>query len=134
MIPAPSPEGPSRRSLDPTGSAAVLPLLKEAASGWMRDNAMRLSAAVSFYSIVSLAPLLVIALKMVGLVWKHQGLAGVQITRQMTSLMGSQAAEALETMIASGARQGSLQNVLEFGRGREKGGREKGWETYSVGS
>lgn len=106
MTSDPSPERSTRRPLDQTGSAAVLPLLKEAASGWMRDNAMRLSAAVSFYSILSLAPLLVIALKMVGLVWKHQGPAGVQITRQMTSLMGSQAAEALETMIASGGRQG----------------------------
>ena len=106
MNPAPSSKHPSRRSLFARGSAAVLPLLKEAASGWMRDNAMRLSAAVSFYSILSLAPLLVIALKMVGLVWKHQGLAHLQIARQMTSLMGSQAAEALETMIASGGRQG----------------------------
>jgi membrane protein len=86
--------------------ASLLRLLKEAALGWMRDNAMRLSAAVSFYSILSLAPLLVIALKIVGLVWTHQGLAREQITRQMTSLMGSQAAEALKPMIERGGKQG----------------------------
>jgi uncharacterized BrkB/YihY/UPF0761 family membrane protein len=41
-------------------------LLKEAALIWVADNAMRLSAAVSFYAILSLAPLLVITLKIVG--------------------------------------------------------------------
>ena len=106
MTSDPHPEPPSGSSLHQNGSAAVLPLLKEAASGWMRDNAMRLSAAVSFYAILSLAPLLVITLKMVGLVWKHQGIARLQITRQMTNLMGSQAAGALKPMIESGGRQG----------------------------
>src|SRR6185437_8263072 len=106
MNPAPSSKHPSRRSLFARGSAAVLPLLKEAASGWMRDNAMRLSAAVSFYSILSLAPLLVITLKMLGLVWKHQGIARLQITRQKTNLMGSQAGGALEPMIEGGGRPG----------------------------
>jgi membrane protein len=90
----------------PRRRAQVLPLLKETASAWVTDNAMRLSAAVSFYAILSLAPLLVIALKIVGVIWTQKGYAREQITRQMTGLMGSQAADALAPMIESGGRHG----------------------------
>ena len=38
----------------------VWTVVKEAATGWMDDNATRLSAALAFYTILSLAPLLVI--------------------------------------------------------------------------
>ena len=54
----------------------------------MRDNAMRLSAALSLYAILSLGPLLVITLKIVGVVWTRREYARDQITRQMTGLMG----------------------------------------------
>jgi len=81
-------------------------VLREAASGWRRDNAMRLSAAVSFYAILALAPLLVITLKLVSFVWTRQEYARAQMTRQMTTLMGPQAAEAVTPMIASGGRHG----------------------------
>ena len=67
---------------------------------------MRLSAAVSFYAILALAPLLVITLKLVGFVWTRQEYARVQMTRQMTTLMGPQAADAVKPMIASGGRHG----------------------------
>src|SRR2546428_46216 len=44
---------------------ALWPLLKETAGDWMQDNAMRLSAALALYTILSLAPLLVITMKIV---------------------------------------------------------------------
>ena len=34
-------------------------LLKDAGAGWMKDKAMRLAAALVFYTILSAAPLLV---------------------------------------------------------------------------
>ena len=99
MALSPSPDVPPHRDRGGRGAGALLPLLKETASGWVRDNAMRLSAALSLYAVLSLAPLLVITLKIVGVVWTQKEYAREQITRQMTSLMGSQAAEALKPMI-----------------------------------
>ncbi|MDQ3564838.1 MAG: hypothetical protein M3436_12070 [Pseudomonadota bacterium] len=41
-------------------------LLKEMAGDWMEDNVLRLSAALAYYSIFSIAPLLVIAVGIAG--------------------------------------------------------------------
>ena len=48
--------------------------------GWLADNAMRLSAALSLYTILSLAPLLVITIKVVGVVLRNKDYARKQIT------------------------------------------------------
>ena len=107
MTAAPSPDLPPPRHRQTRWTdPALAALLKETAAGWMRDNAMRLSAALSLYAILSLAPLLVITLKIVGVVWTRREYAREQITRQMTGLMGAQAAEALKPMIESGGRHG----------------------------
>ena len=42
--------------------------LKEAANGWMDDHATRLAAALAYYRMLSLAPMLVITIKIIG-VW-----------------------------------------------------------------
>ena len=42
-------------------------LFRTAASGLCRDNALRLSAAVSFYAVLSLAPLLAIVIRVMGI-------------------------------------------------------------------
>ena len=52
-----------------------MPLLKATSAGWMRDNAMRLSAALALYTILSLAPLLVITAKVVGALTRDAGYA-----------------------------------------------------------
>ena len=62
----------------------ICSVLKQAAAGWMRDNAMRLSAALSLYTILSLAPLLVITIKIVSVLWRNQD---EHIRTQLTSLM-----------------------------------------------
>ena len=44
--------------------------LKETIKDWLSDNASRLAAALAYYSLLSLAPLLVIAVAVVGFfVW-----------------------------------------------------------------
>src|ERR1700733_4552527 len=82
-------------------------LLKETATSWVADNAMRLSAALSLYSILSLAPLLVITLKMVALVWRNAQAAREQVTQQMTNLMGHEGADAIQAMLDNGAKHGN---------------------------
>ena len=81
-------------------------MLKETIADWLEDKAMRLSAALALYTILSLAPLLVITLKIVGVVLRNKDYARDQMTDQITDLMGWQVAQAVQPMIESGSRAG----------------------------
>jgi len=85
---------------------ALYSLLKDTASNWMEDNAMRLSAALSLYTLLSLAPLLVISIKVIAVVAGGKK-ATATITHQVQNLMGSKAAEAVQPMIENGGKHGS---------------------------
>ncbi len=54
----------------------LFPLLKDAASEWVDDGAMRLSSSLAYYAIFSLAPLLVIMISMAGLVFGEDAAEG----------------------------------------------------------
>jgi membrane protein len=84
--------------------ASIGLLFKQAVSEWRRDNALRLSAAVSFYTVLSLAPLLVIVIRVMGVAHARQ-FARQQIIRQATNLMGAQAAAAIKAIIEGSATQ-----------------------------
>jgi membrane protein len=75
-------------------------LFTQAASEWLADNALRLSAAVSFYAVLSLAPLLAIVIRATGLVHASQ-FAREQILKQTANLMGTQAADAIKPILES---------------------------------
>src|SRR6266496_1798512 len=77
----------------------LLSMLKDTANEWLDDNAMRLSAALAYYAIFSLAPLLVITVAVAGLVFGEEAARG-GISNQLQALAGQQAAEALQTLIA----------------------------------
>ena len=47
--------------------------LKTAASGWSQDNATRLSAALAYYTMLSIAPLLIFTIKFIGLWYRNSG-------------------------------------------------------------
>jgi membrane protein len=66
-------------------------LIKDAVDGWQRDNASLLAAAVAFYTIFSLAPVLVIALAVAG-AFIGDGAARSTLAGQLHSLMGPRAA------------------------------------------
>lgn len=44
-------------------------LLKETTSEWQDDNAMRLAAALAYYTVFSLAPLMLAAIGIAGLIF-----------------------------------------------------------------
>jgi membrane protein len=69
---------------------------KEAGSGWAEDNASQLSAAVAFYTILSLAPLLVIVTAIVGWVLGPEVASG-QLHQQLQGLLGDGGAEVAKT-------------------------------------
>ncbi len=93
----------------------VIRLLKTTFDHWMEDNALRLSAALSYYSIFSIAPLLVIAISVAGLVLGDEAVRG-QIKPLMQAYVGPQAAEAVQSMIQSASKpsDGWLGAIIGF--------------------
>jgi membrane protein len=75
-------------------------LFKEAFKGWNEDNASRMAAALAYYTVFSLAPLLVICIALAGLIFGQEAAQG-QIVGQIGSVVGQQSAEAIQAMIAA---------------------------------
>lgn len=72
-------------------------ILREAVRDLFDDQAMRLAASISYYAILSLAPLLLLLLTLLGLFWDQQ-VAGQEITGQVRSLVGESGAEVAQTV------------------------------------
>ena len=75
-------------------------IVKETLSGWSDHKAQKLAASLSYYTIFALAPLLIIVISIVGLVFKHEAAQG-QIVSQVRMLMGEQGAEMVAAMVKS---------------------------------
>src|SRR5437016_10496729 len=75
-------------------------ILQTAAAKWVADKAAQMGAALAFYSVLSLAPLVVIALAIVSLFFDPKN-ASAQFLSQMQSLVGAEGAKAIESMLAS---------------------------------
>lgn len=73
-------------------------LIKEAGEEWYSDNAPRLGAALSYYTVFSIAPLLLIVIGIVGSVFGAAAAQG-SIVGEIRALIGDQGADAINTMI-----------------------------------
>ena len=78
----------------------ALALFRDAGKAFGEDKASRLAAALAYYTLFSIAPLLVIAIGIAGLVI-GQSEAQTEIVAQIQTTAGPQVAEALEGMIGS---------------------------------
>lgn len=81
-------------------------LLKLTFSEWQNDNAGRLAAALSYYTIFSLAPILIIAIAVAGVIFGQEAAQG-EIVRQLQGTIGTEGAETIETMIENTRETGS---------------------------
>lgn len=81
-------------------------LLKEAFFEWRQDNALRLGAALAYYTIFSLPPLLFILVAVAGLVYGEQAARG-ELVAQIQGTIGRDAAGVVQTMIERAGRGGS---------------------------
>ncbi len=84
-------------------------LLRQTVSESLDDKLMRLSAALSYYAIFSLAPLLLIAVSVAGVVFGDEAASGV-LAQQLEGSMGPVAAAAVQELIVN-ARQ-NADNIL----------------------
>jgi membrane protein len=91
-------------------------LVTEAASDWSHDRAPRLGAALAFYTVFSIVPLLVIIIAIIGLVFGQEAAQGA-IMAQIATLLGDQSAAAIKEMIqrADEPSSGILSTVMAIG-------------------
>jgi hypothetical protein len=69
-------------------------------SAWNADNVQRMSAALAYYAIFSLAPLLLISIAIAALVFGEKAAQG-EIWAQIQGFIGQDNAKAIQTMIQS---------------------------------
>lgn len=67
---------------------------------WLDANAFVFAAALAFFTIFSIAPVVIIAVTIVGMVLGEQAAAG-EIASRLQEVLGPQAAEAVQTAVAS---------------------------------
>ncbi|HEY5741242.1 MAG TPA: YihY/virulence factor BrkB family protein [Terrimicrobiaceae bacterium] len=75
-------------------------LLKQTAWDWMEDQAPTLGAALAYYTVFSLAPLLIIVIAISGLVFGQEAAQG-QIFDQLRGLLGEASGKAIEDVVQS---------------------------------
>jgi membrane protein len=84
----------------------LMQLLKEASAGWLEDNASRMGAALAYYAIFSLAPILVIAIAGAGFFFGREAVTG-HFAAQIEQVVGPDGAQAIQTMLANADHLGS---------------------------
>jgi membrane protein len=91
-------------------------LLFEAYREFQRDRAVELGAALAYYTIFSLAPVLVIVIAVAGLAFGREAAQG-EILAQFRALVGPEGARALQTIIESAnhPRTGLIASVIGIG-------------------
>jgi membrane protein len=83
----------------------VLRLLREAFQAWNRDKASRLAAALAYYTIFSIAPLLILVIAIAGLFFDRAAVQE-QIMGQLQTLVGSNGATFLQDVLENANRPG----------------------------
>jgi len=73
-------------------------LLRDASSAWVDDYASSMGAALAYYTVFSIAPLLLIVISVAGLVFGEQAARG-EIMGQLSSLLGKDNAGAVESVL-----------------------------------
>ena len=83
---------------------------------WLEADGLRMSAAMSFYGMLSLAPLLLLLVGLLGW-WVDRATVESNLVGHVTSIMGARAAEVVQGALASARApdQGRLASIFGFG-------------------
>ena len=95
------------------GFKTTFGVLKETVNDWLGDRAPRLGAALAYYAVFSIAPLVIIVIAIAGM-WFGQQQAHEQIFGQLAGLVGPQGAKAIGGMLeaAQKPREGLIASAL----------------------
>jgi membrane protein len=123
VLASPGRAHPARATEESGGGASinktfrsVWSLLKQTSIAWHRHEATRLGAALAFYTVLSLAPLVILTIAIAS-VFIGVGEAQEDVSQQFASLLGSAGAAAVHDMIvhAKSVKAGSIASVLGIG-------------------
>lgn len=95
----------------PMSPKQVWRLLKESFAEWNQDKASRLAAALAYYTVFSISPLLVLVIAIAGIFFDRAA-AQQQIMNQVRSLMGPQGAEFIRTALENSSQPGSNSSLI----------------------
>jgi len=93
---------------------------KEAAGNWSRHKDSRQGAALAYYSVFSLGPIIVIAIAVAGFFFGREAVSG-QVASSIRDMIGDTGAKAVEAMLAdasTGYQDGMTlsRDVVDFNR------------------
>jgi len=88
-------------------------LLKTTFADWQEDKVPRLGAALAYYTMFSLAPLIVIAIAVAGLIFGEQAVQG-RFQEQLSGVLGNEAAQGVQALVASAQKPelGSIAAII----------------------
>lgn len=91
-------------------------LLRSTAEGYLEDDAFSRGASIAYFTLFSLAPVLLVVIAVAGMVFGREAAQGA-VVGQLSGLMGRDTAVALEAMIrsASESLSGTLATILGLG-------------------
>jgi membrane protein len=81
----------------------IFQLFKDAFDEWNADKAPRLAAALSYYTIFSIAPLLIVVIAVAGLAWGQDAVQG-HIDEQIQGLVGHEGADVIQETLRNARR------------------------------
>jgi membrane protein len=86
------------------------------AANWSSHKDARQGAALAYYSVFSLGPIIVIAIAVAGLFFGHEAVTS-QVTSSLNGMLGDTGAKAIESMLAGASRpaEGILATILGIG-------------------
>lgn len=102
-----------RRAVPASRPKAVWSLLRKTGESWSEDKVPRLGAALAYYSALSIAPLLLIAVGLAGLIFGHEAARG-HLMDQIRGMVGTEGGKAIEEMLVSARKpkEGILATTL----------------------
>jgi membrane protein len=87
--------------------AAIIPLLKQTFNEWLEDKAPQLGAALAYYTVFSLAPLILVLLAIVGLLFrKDPSGAWTRVTEQMSYFLDKSAVDVVQQIAQKASQPG----------------------------
>jgi len=89
-------------------------LFSKAFEDWIRHRCARLGAALAYYAVFSLGPLLLIVTAVAGIFYGQEAVSG-SLTAQFTGLLGPTGGQAVSAMIAGAASASSGRAAAGFG-------------------
>jgi membrane protein len=78
-------------------------VLKETLAGWWNDNVPRMGAALAYYTLFALAPILVVVIAVGGMAFGPEAVRG-QIVAQIQGLVGRDGAQAIQAILEGAAK------------------------------